>query len=113
MGFRELSSWNRVLKTPLQSFLRTLELRGNGASLRQVWNDWLFFVQGYRRMSISKLFRKKSSVNSERTTDSNIRHTVAMFSRGNVNLQNGMFITREDLENVRRKNLAHDFTKSK
>ena len=32
---------------------------------------------------------------------------------GNINLQQGRFITQEDLERVRRENLAHDFTKSK
>ena len=43
----------------------------------------------------------------------NIRRVVASLSRGNINLQYGKFITREDVEKLREKNLAHDFTKSR
>lgn len=64
-------------------------------------------------MKILKFFVKRQPVNRDDEIERNIRRAVAMSSRGNINLQNGMYITREDLENVRKRNLAHDFTKSK
>ena len=64
-------------------------------------------------MKILRLFRKNQSVNRDEEIERNIRYAVAKHSRGNINLQNGMYITREDLENVRKKILSHDFTKSK
>lgn len=55
------------------------------------------------------LFGKRSSARKQALKRS-VRRAVAATSRGNINLQYGRFIMREDIEKLRAKNLSHDFT---
>lgn len=64
-------------------------------------------------MRLLSLFRNDPSSRRKAAVRHNVRRAVAVTSRGNINLQYGRFITREDIERIRKKNLTHDFTKSR
>jgi hypothetical protein len=64
---------------------------------------------------LSLFFGKQEKRRSSRlqSLERCLRRAVARTACENLNLQRGMFISGEDIEKLRRKNLAHDFTKSK
>jgi hypothetical protein len=57
-------------------------------------------------------FKKKNDKN-KRDIKKGVRRAVAKTDRGNLYLMRERYITQEDIEKLRKRNLAHDFTKSK
>lgn len=49
------------------------------------------------------------SKNLKKTDDNETRNLVAKYARGNVNLQNGCYVTKEEKEALKKEVLNHKF----
>ena len=58
-------------------------------------------------------FKNKKNDKNKRDIEKGVRRAVAKTASGNIYLMMGRYITQEDIEKLRKRNLAHDFTKSK